>query len=88
MAAFIFSTNEVGVNRQGRYVSFVALLDVRDQFDIPEDRAYLNSAFLGPLPRAAVKARRAALINKAQPWTVTTDSFFDPVDRLRTLVAG
>ena len=88
MAAFIFSTNEVGVNRQGRYVSFVALLDVRDQFDIPEDRAYLNSAFLGPLPRAAVEAGRAALTDKARPWTVTTDSFFDPVDRLRGLVAG
>jgi selenocysteine lyase/cysteine desulfurase len=88
VAAFIFSTNEVGVNRQGRYVSFVALLDVRDQFDIPEDRAYLNSAFLGPLPIAAVEAGRAALTSKARPWMVTTDSFFDPVDRLRTLLAG
>jgi selenocysteine lyase/cysteine desulfurase len=87
VAAFIFSTNEVGVNRQGRYVSFVPLLDVRDQFDIPEDRAYLNSAFLGPLPTAAVEAGRAALTAKARPWTVTTDSFFDPVDRLRTLLA-
>jgi len=66
----------------------VALLDVRDQFDIPADRAYLNSAFLGPLPTAAVDAGHAALIAKAQPWTVTTDSFFDPVDRLRGLVAG
>jgi len=66
----------------------VALIDARDQFDIPEDRAYLNSAFLGPLPTAAVEAGRAALTSKAQPWTVTTDSFFEPVDRLRTLLAG
>ncbi len=66
----------------------MALLDARDQFDIPADRAYLNSAFLGPLPTAAVGAGRAALDAKAQPWTVTTDSFFDPVDRLRGLVAG
>jgi selenocysteine lyase/cysteine desulfurase len=66
----------------------VALLDVRDQFDIPEDRAYLNSAFLGPLPTAAVAAGRAALVAKSQPWLVTTDSFFDPVDRLRVLVAS
>jgi selenocysteine lyase/cysteine desulfurase len=66
----------------------VALLDVRDQFDIPEDRAWLNSAFLGPLPRAAVEAGRAALTAKSHPWTVSTDSFFDPVDRLRTLIAG
>ncbi len=66
----------------------MALLDVRDQFDIPADRAYLNSAFLGPLPLAAVEAGRAALTAKARPWMVTTDSFFDPVDRMRELIAG
>ena len=66
----------------------MALLDVRDQFDIPADRAYLNSAFLGPLPKAAVEAGRAALTAKARPWMVTTDSFFDPVDRMRELIAG
>ena len=66
----------------------MALIDARDQFDIPADRAYLNSAFLGPLPIAAVEAGRAALEAKAQPWRVTTESFFDPVDRLRTLIAG
>ena len=61
---------------------------MRDHFDIPDDRAFLNSAFLGPLPTAAVEAGRAALTAKARPWTVTTDSFFDPVDRLRALIAG
>jgi len=66
----------------------VTLLDVRDQFDIPDDRAFLNSAFLGPLPIAALEAGRRALTAKSQPWTVTTDSFFDPVDRLRELLAG
>jgi len=66
----------------------VTLLDVRDHFDIPGDRAYLNSAFLGPLPRPAVEAGRAALTDKAQPWLIGTDSFFDPVDRLRALLAG
>lgn len=66
----------------------MALLDVRDQFDIPDDRAYLNSAFLGPMPTAAVEAGRAALTAKAHPWTVGVDSFFEPVDRLRTLLAA
>ncbi len=66
----------------------MALLNVRDQFDIPDDRAYLNSAFLGPLPTAAVEAGHAALTSKAHPWMVGPDSFFDPVDRLRSLVAG
>lgn len=66
----------------------MALLNVRDQFDIPDDRAYLNAAFLGPLPNAAVEAGRSALTAKARPWTVGTDSFFDPVDRLRSLIAA
>jgi selenocysteine lyase/cysteine desulfurase len=63
-------------------------MDVRDQFDIPADRAFLNSAFLGPLPRVAVEAGQAALTAKARPWLVGPDDFFDPVDRFRHLVAG
>jgi selenocysteine lyase/cysteine desulfurase len=70
------------------YLALVSLMDVRDQFDIPADRAFLNSAFLGPLPRVAAEAGRAALAAKAHPWLVGADDFFDPVDRLRALVAG
>jgi selenocysteine lyase/cysteine desulfurase len=66
----------------------VSLIDAREQFDIPDDRAYLNSAFLGPSPQVAVEAGRAALADKAHPWAVGPDSFFDPVDRLRELLAG
>lgn len=88
MAAFILSTNGVRLNRQGGYGLFVALLQVREQFDIPEDRAYLNAAFLGPMPKTAVEAGRAALTAKAQPWTVGTESFFEPVDRMRELLAA
>lgn len=66
----------------------MTLLDVRDQFDLPDDRAYLNSAFLGPSPTAAVEAGRRALADKAHPWTIGPDLFFDPVDRLRELIAG
>lgn len=66
----------------------MALLDVRDQFDIPADRAYFNAAFLGPMPLAAVEAGRAALTAKARPWTVPLQSFFEPVERLRELIAG
>jgi len=70
------------------YVSSVSLMNVRDQFDLPAGRAFLNSAFLGPLPRVAVEAGLAALEAKAHPWLVGPDDFFDPVDRLRELVAG
>lgn len=70
------------------YVALVSLMDVRDQFDIPAGRAFLNAAFLGPLPRVAVEAGQAALAAKARPWLVGPDDFFEPVDRLRQLLAG
>jgi selenocysteine lyase/cysteine desulfurase len=63
-------------------------MDVRDEFDLPADRAFLNSAFLGPLPRVAVEAGEAALTAKAHPWLVGPDDFFDPVDHLRELLSG
>jgi selenocysteine lyase/cysteine desulfurase len=61
---------------------------VRADFDIPDDRAYLNSAFLGPMPKAAVAAGEAALAAKSHPWTISTGSFFEPVDELRTVLAA
>lgn len=64
------------------------LLDVRDQFEIPDDRAFLNAAFLGPLPLVARDAAERALAAKVHPWQVVPDDFFDPVDQLRGLLAG
>ncbi|MFL6089310.1 MAG: aminotransferase class V-fold PLP-dependent enzyme [Aeromicrobium sp.] len=66
----------------------MAILDVRDQFDIPGDRAYLNAAFLGPMPRTAVEAGQAALEAKAHPWSIGTESFFEPANRMRELLAA
>lgn len=60
---------------------------VRDDFDIPDDRAYLNSAFLGPMPLSAVAAGEEALHAKSRPWSIGIDSFFEPVDALRTALA-
>ena len=60
----------------------------RAEFAIPADRAYLNTAFLGPMPLSAVAAGEEALRNKSQPWKIDVDSFFAPVDALRTSLAA
>ncbi|MCF8482136.1 MAG: aminotransferase class V-fold PLP-dependent enzyme [Rhodospirillum sp.] len=60
----------------------------RDLFDLPRDRAYLNAAFMGPLPASVVAAGQAGVAAKARPWEVKIDAFFDPVDKARSLYAG
>lgn len=72
---------DVEVNEPG------ALPD-RDAFDLPSGVAYLNCAYLGPLPRSAVAAGREALERKARPWQVTVTDFFEPLERARALFAG
>lgn len=59
----------------------------RALFDIPEDITYLNCAYMGPLPRAAVSAGEVASRIKAQPWTMPSSVFFDGPERLRALFA-
>lgn len=60
----------------------------RAEFNIPAERAYLNTAFLGPMPLSAVAAGEEALRNKSQPWKIDVDSFFAPVDALRSSLAA
>lgn len=59
----------------------------REAFAIPDDVAYLNAAFMGPLSNRVVAAGRAGLELKMQPWTITADDFFAPVEALRSLFA-
>ncbi len=60
----------------------------RDAFNIPEDVAYLNTAYLGPMPIEAVKAGHEALEAKSQPWRIVADDFFAPVESLRQVLAS
>lgn len=60
----------------------------RDLFDIPADVAYLNAAYMGPLPRPAIAAGAAGVALKGRPWTITPAQFFDPVEEVRGLFAG
>lgn len=60
---------------------------MRALFDLPRHVAYLNTAQMGPLPRATVEAGWMALDRKAHPWTVAADDFFVPGETFRRLVA-
>lgn len=60
----------------------------RDAFSLPPDLVYLNSAYMGPLPRATQAAGAAALARRAVPTDITPDDFFEPAERVRRLCAG
>ena len=59
----------------------------RHLFDLPREVAYLNCAYMSPLPRAAVEAGEAGLRRKARPWELTPAQFFDEAERARMLFA-
>ena len=41
----------------------------RHLFDIPDDVAFLNCAYMSPLPKVSIAAGERGLGRKAQPWT-------------------
>ena len=61
---------------------------MRDLFDMPSDICYLNAAYMTPLTKKQKEIGAAALGKSAQPWTMTLDDFFDPVEDVRSFSAG
>lgn len=61
--------------------------DVRSLFSLPRDVAYLNTAYMGPLPHMTVEAGWMALDRKAHPWTLVADDFFLPGETYRSMLA-
>ena len=59
----------------------------RDLFDIPEDVAWLNCAYMSPLMKPAVEAGEAGIRGKAQPWTIKPRDFFPGPEEARALFA-
>jgi selenocysteine lyase/cysteine desulfurase len=59
----------------------------REAFAIPDDVAYLNAAYMGPLSAAVVAAGREGLERKMRPWEITAPDFFEPVEAVRELFA-
>ncbi|WP_119420452.1 aminotransferase class V-fold PLP-dependent enzyme [Desertibaculum subflavum] len=60
----------------------------RHLFDIPDDIAYLNCAYMGPLPRAAREAGEEAAGRKARAWEITPRDFFTETETARDLFAA
>jgi selenocysteine lyase/cysteine desulfurase len=59
----------------------------RDAFDIPDDVAYLNCAYMAPQPRRVTEAGMAAAQRKQRPWRIDPEDFFHDLERLRALFA-
>jgi len=59
----------------------------RHLFDIPEDIAYLNCAYMSPLMKEVVTTGQEATQRKARPWEIKAEDFFPDVDEGRRLFA-
>ena len=59
----------------------------RHLFDIPDDVAYLNCAYMSPLMKPVIEAGTAGLARKAHPWEITPDKFFSGAEEFRTTAA-
>jgi selenocysteine lyase/cysteine desulfurase len=59
----------------------------RQLFDIPDDVAYLNCAYMSPLMKPAFDAGIAGLARKGHPWKLTADEFFTGSEEFRKTAA-
>lgn len=57
----------------------------RALFDIPSDIAYLNSAYMGPMPRISAEAGTVGMRAKLTPWTIAPVDFFTESEAVRGL---
>jgi len=59
----------------------------RHLFDLPDDVAYLNCAYMSPLSKAVQQAGHDGVARKGQPWRIVSDDFFASVDAGRAAFA-
>ena len=59
----------------------------RDLFEIPDDIAYLNCAYMSPQLRPARETGERAVARKSRPWEITPSDFFEEADEARALFA-
>ena len=59
----------------------------RHLFEIPDDVAYLNCAYMSPLPRRVTEAGQRAVARKSRPWEIGPPDFFSEVGQARRLFA-
>jgi selenocysteine lyase/cysteine desulfurase len=60
----------------------------RHLFEIPDDVAFFNCAYMSPLPKASVAAGVHGLARKVQPWMITPDDFFSLSEAVRARFAA
>jgi selenocysteine lyase/cysteine desulfurase len=56
-------------------------------FEIPEEVAYLNCAYMSPQLRSVREIGERAVARKSRPWEITSDDFFDDAEKTRALFA-
>ena len=56
-------------------------------FNIPEEVSYLNCAYMSPLSKEVLVSGEKALNQKATPYEVGSNDFFEPVEKLKTAFA-
>ena len=59
----------------------------RHLFDIPRDVAYLNCAYISPIPTASRAAGDAGMARKSAPWTIKPQDFYSESEAARSLFA-
>jgi selenocysteine lyase/cysteine desulfurase len=64
-----------------------ALASQRHLFDIPDGVAFLNCAYMSPLPKASLMAGEHGLRRKSRPWTIAPADFFTSSEAVRKLFA-
>jgi len=67
--------------------SVTTLPNQRELFDIPQDVAYLNCAYMSPLLKAVAAVGEQAVRRKQHPWEISPPDFFDLPDQGRELFA-
>ena len=59
----------------------------KDKFNLSDDVTFINGAYMSPLLRSSEEAGIQGLRKKRMPSDLTTNDFFDEVDKLRVLHA-
>src|SRR4029450_13980596 len=59
----------------------------RGQFEMPQDVAYLNCAYMSPQLRRAREVGEWAVSRKSRPWEVAPADFFEDTEIVRALFA-
>ncbi|HET9255735.1 MAG TPA: aminotransferase class V-fold PLP-dependent enzyme [Pseudonocardiaceae bacterium] len=60
----------------------------REQFAVPAEIAYFNTAAISPQLHRVRAAGEAALERRGQPWAISARDWFDDAERLRALFGG